>query len=383
MHTNNKSLSKVTRWMAWLLILLILTGCASTQPAPADSTQPETPMAQEDPLEEVAEPQIDAGKWITDAVGREVLVPDKIQRVACLYAFSGYAVTLLGDGDKIVATPGGLKRDRLLAMVNPAIEEVSVPRAGGTINVEELLNLKPDLVFVSIETAADDREMDKMDKTGIPFLVVDFTSIEDQMANIAFIGEAMGRIQEAQAFNAYYQSVIDRVEGVLAQVPMGDRVTVYHSINEATRTDIKGSLSAQWTNIAGANNVAMNQDLRFVDNKYFAALEQILLWDPEVMIVNEPDVVKYILTNPQWATLQAVKQQKVYQLPQGISRWGHPGAVETPLAILWTAKTLYPELFEDMDLKEEIQHFYRTFLAFDLEDDLTEQILQGGLRDPK
>ncbi len=39
------------------------------------------------------------------------------------------------------------------------------------------------------------------------------------------------------------------------------------------------------------------------------------------------------------------KNHCAYQAPIGISRWGHPGSLETPLAVLWTAKTVYPDKF--------------------------------------
>ena len=72
-----------------------------------------------------------------------------------------------------------------------------------------------------------------------------------------------------------------------------------------------------------------------------------MLWDPEVIIVNEAGVADYIMTNKQWSSLSAVKKNKVYQMPIGISRWGTHSL--EPLAILWTARTLYPDLFADID----------------------------------
>ena len=63
-----------------------------------------------------------------------------------------------------------------------------------------------------------------------------------------------------------------------------------------------------------------------------------MLWNPEVIIANRKPPWDLIL-GAQWSGIDAVQNGRVYQLPQGISRWGHPGSVETPLAILWTAKT--------------------------------------------
>lgn len=118
-----------------------------------------------------------------------------------------------------------------------------------------------------------------------------------------------------------------------------------------------------------------------VEGKNFAGLEQILLWNPDVIIVNEPGVADYIRHNPQWAPLKAVKYGKVYQMPIGISRWGHPGGIETPLAVLWTAKTVYPQYFSDLDVKSEARRFYKEFYNYSVSDEMLNQILAGkGMR---
>ena len=71
-------------------------------------------------------------------------------------------------------------------------------------------------------------------------------------------------------------------------------------------------------------------------------------------------------------------------MPIGISRWGHPGSIETPLAILWAAKQIYPEKFNDLDMAAETKTFYKDFFEYNLSDDLAVKILSGKLvRKPK
>ena len=75
--------------------------------------------------------------------------------------------------------------------------------------------------------------------------------------------------------------------------------------------------------------------------------------------------------------MKAVMNNKVFQMPIGISRWGHPGSIETPLAILWAAKTLYPDLFKDINIRTETRQYYKRFFDYELSDKLLEQILSG------
>lgn len=322
---------------------------------------------------------------VTDSIGRQVIIPAKVERVACLYAFSGHVVTMLGKSSTIVAVNDGLQRDVLLTEISPGIKKARVPTSSGAINIEELLNAKPDIAFISGDTAQNEGEVEKLRKIKLPYLVVDYGNIVEQKFAIRMIGQAVGAEDKALRYNAYYQSSMDSVQAKVKDISFEDRVKVYHSVNEATRTDVLGTLPADWTQIAGAVNVSVNERLKVIEgSKYIASIEQILLWNPQVILVNEAGVADYIRGNSQWSNIQAVKNGKVFQMPNGISRWGHPGSLETPLAILWSAKTLYPELFPDLDMKKIVKEFYMEFFNYPLTDDLVTRVLNGeGMRIPK
>lgn len=322
---------------------------------------------------------------VTDSIGRKVAIPAKVERIACLYAFTGHVVTMLGKSADIVAVVDGLKRDVLLTEISPGIKNALVPSSEGTINIEELLRARPDLVFISGDMAKNEGEVEKLRKSKLPYLVVDYRNIKEQEYAIQMIGQAVGAEDKAKKYNDYYQASIERVQAQVKDIPLGERVRVYHSVNEATRTDVKDTLPADWIQEAGAFNVSVNDRLKVLDgNKYFASLEQILLWNPQVILVNEAGVADYILGNSQWAEIAAVKNRKVFQMPNGISRWGHPGSLETPLAILWTAKTLYPDRFSNLDMAKEAQSFYNEFFNDPLTDEVVAQVLSGkGMRIPK
>jgi iron complex transport system substrate-binding protein len=318
---------------------------------------------------------------LTDFTGRQVVAPAEVERIGCLYAFTGHVLAMLGRGNDIVAVVEGLKRDVILNELCPNIKNALVPSTSGAINLEELVKADPDLVFIRIDTASNEGEVAKLEKSAIPYLVVEYRNMAEQMYMIEMIGQAVGEHERALRYNEYYQSCIDRVQAKVKDIPMEERVRVYHSVNEATRTDAKDTLPADWTQVVGAINVSLDQELKFIEDKYFAGLEQILLWDPDVIIANEAGVANYIMTNKQWSSLGAVKNHKVYQMPNGISRWGHPGSLETPLAILWTAKTLYPEMFYDIDMAAETKYYYREFFNYSISDQEAGQVLSGlGMR---
>lgn len=325
-----------------------------------------------------------ATRTVTDCFNRNVVIPRKIETVACLYAFSTHVVTMLGEDDRIVAVVEGSKRDRLLNEISPDISNLATPSNEGTINIEELLAADPDVVFLKGDTAVLDDETAKLDLFSIPYIVIDFESISSQMRAIEVIGEVLEQQETAEAYNSYYRQVVNRTQARFADLEDHEKIRLFHSINEATRTDAAGTLMAEWTQVAGAANVSVGEELRIFENKYFAGIEQILAWNPDVIICNEYGVGNYILSNEKWSSLQAVKEGKVWTIPTGISRWGHPGGMETPLAILWTAKRLYPERTADLDIPEITRSFYSVFFDYDMDDELLEHILSGGrMRIPK
>jgi iron complex transport system substrate-binding protein len=51
---------------------------------------------------------------------------------------------------------------------------------------------------------------------------------------------------------------------------------------------------------------------------------------------------------------------------------------EQPLVLIWAAKTLYPDTFEDVDIPMEMKKFYRTFCNYEIPDSEVDYILSGG-----
>lgn len=320
-------------------------------------------------------------RTVVDSFGRQVEVPAVIERIACMYAFTGHVVAMLGRADDIVAVSNGLKRDVMLASMYPSIRKALVPKFQGAINIEELAKTRPDIVFVAAETGRNEAEFAKLDACGLSWVGVDFHSIEEQQHVIALIGRAVGASEQAEAYNRYYRRCIARAEEATATIAEKKRLRVYHATVEPTRTSPANSLPADWMRVAGAVNVASLDPPRFLDGKNSVGIEQIILWNPEVILVNEPGAADLIRKSPKWSAISAVANGRVHQLPIGISRWGHPGSLETPLAILWAAKALYPDRFRDLDMAQEVRHFYKTFFNYTLSDKMVGRIMEGkGMR---
>ena len=315
------------------------------------------------------------GIEITDCAGRTVIVPSDPQSICTLCPFSGPMIVILGFGDKITSTCNNVARSVLLSQKCPSIDDAVVVKNSGSMNAEEIMNLNTDLIFVNREMFDNPDEKLKLETMGIPYVVIDFETIDEQLDAVTILGNALHREDKAAAYVDWFRDAIKLVDETVSSVTNPPRI--YHSVNEAARTDPDGSYCAEWISHTKAINVSTESGTLTLDgNKAYTTLEQIYACDPEIIICNEAQVDDYILTDPKWTGLTAVIEGRVYQIPIGATRWGHPNSIETPLALLWLAKLLYPDLF-DFDLDAKIVEFYELFFDMTPDEELIESMKEG------
>ena len=178
---------------------------------------------------------------------------------------------MLGRGRDIVAVVPGLKRDRMLNELNPQLEHADVCSLDGVINIEELLKTAPDLVFLKGESAMMDSEVEKLERFGLPYVVIEYNSMKEQMEAVEIIAAVLGREEKGREYVSFYEDVIKKGRKLTKDLGEEERIRVYHSVNEAVRTDAPDTLPAEWLEVCGVENVSVGEELRFKDNKYFAS----------------------------------------------------------------------------------------------------------------
>ncbi|MBR4765795.1 MAG: ABC transporter substrate-binding protein, partial [Clostridia bacterium] len=256
---------------------------------------------------------------VTDSAGRKVSVPASPQSVCTLCPFSGPVIVMLGVGDKITSFTNNAARSRLLMQICPSLENAVVVKNSGSVNAEEILARNTDLIILNSGVYENETERAKIDAMGIPYIVIDYETVEDQLKAVEILGKAFGNEEKAQEYVSYFHSVIDRAEKGAKGTPK----RLYHSVNEAVRTDYDGSYCAEWIALTGVENVSVQSGKLSVEGeKAYTTLEQIYVWNPDIIICNEAQVDDYILSDSKWQGLSCVKNGEVYQIPIGITRWG-------------------------------------------------------------
>ncbi|WP_308301652.1 ABC transporter substrate-binding protein [Frankia umida] len=133
---------------------------------------------------------------VTDLSGAKVTVPTIINSIA--EQFPAHTVTdvMLGVGDKLVAIPQNVSTIPFMQTVQPSITKVpQLFRNGGMVNMEQLLQRKPDVV--SLISGGDTATPFK--NAGIPAVSMFFTKLDDITRSMTVAGETYGGAAAAKA----------------------------------------------------------------------------------------------------------------------------------------------------------------------------------------
>lgn len=314
-----------------------------------------------------ARPALAQTRTVTDAAGRKVTIPAKIEKVFA--AGTPAAITLYTlVPDKLAGWPDLIRGDR--ASYLPA-QYAALPVTGrltgraNTANVESVLKAKPDLVIdigtiAPIYASLADRVQQQ---TGIPYVLLD-GALTKAPALYRQLGEILDARQDAEPLATYATDMLVQVRDRVSYVPRTDRARVYYARGpEGLETGLAGSINAEMLDVVGAQNVAVTGEKR---NIATVSPEQILTWNPEDIVTIDRRFYQAVWQNPIWEDVDAVKFKRVFLAPDKPFGWfDSPPATNRLIGLKWLCNKLYNGLFTG-DFAAETHDFYRRFYHIDL-----------------
>lgn len=338
-------------------LILVLAGCGATnanESAASPAASPQASQAQ-------AAGDAGTGKTITDTNGRQVTVPEQIDKIADTWPAHNEVVTILGAGSKIVSTISTPKSVPWLYKVNPQMNNAVTAFTKSEAQMEEVLKNKPDIAFASTGSPL----IQPLENAGIPTVALNFTNFDEMKECFRLTGQILGddASRRADSFIDYLDGKLTEITAVTSKIPDSDKPKVLHIQSlSPLQVDGKDTMIQNWIEVAGGINAA--EELS--GNMKPVSLEQIISWNPDyIMIGSGLTDTDHIMDDPAWKTLNAVKYGHVYNNPSGAFLWDRYGA-EAALQIQWAAKTLHPDLFQGVDMVQETVSFYKQFLNYDL-----------------
>lgn len=336
--------------------------------------------------------RIRGGREIVDDAGRTVTIPakDDLERIfftsalAEIFCFTVDPDMAIGTGYQFTPQEFELLPARLAEL--PYLGSLS---GGGEIDRESLLVEDVQLIFSVSGTPLTEANISDAEKlqgmTEIPVVLVD-GSFERIAAAYRLLGECMGRESRAEELAVYCERVFAEVSDAVAKVPESERVSVYYAEGpEGLQTEPSISMHAVALSMAGAVNVAQVPLTTGVGMSN-VSLEQVLQWDPEVIVAWDDEVRggadDDIRTNPDWAPIRAVKDGRVYTMPNIPFAWlDRPPGVNRLIGIQWMANLLYPQAY-DIDIIEVTKDFYSKMYWVEIDDARVIEILGNSYPPP-
>ncbi len=329
-----------------LALLMVLSLCATA----AADTQPAT-------------------RAFTDSVGRTVELPKDLEKVA-----------VSGPLAQIVLF--ALCPDRLVGIANNWDETAAqffdakyydLPILGqlyggkGELNLETLLSSGAQVVIdVGEPKGTIVEDLDALqEQTGIPF--VHITALTATMGDAyRKLGELLNMPEEAEALAAYCDRVYARTLEIAGSVEKKN--LLYITGDQGLNVIAQGSYHGEIIDLL-SNNLAVVESPSSKGTGNEVDMEQILLWNPEVILFSPGSIYSDVANRPEWQTVAAIRNGAYYEVPFGPYNWmGFPPSVQRYLGMMWMSQLLYPETAQ-YDLygavKEYFELFYHCGITFE------------------
>jgi len=365
-------------------VMLATTACQSSSNSTA-SSKSESAITSTGETESSSKEATKGTRIIKDQLGFDVELPPAkdIKRIAIhklLPLPSVYVVYKGGNVDGLISMPPdslNAAKNSILAKYAPDILNVSIDYyKGGELNMEELLKLKPDVVFY----AGGEEERQQFVNAGIP--AVGFSTvtpngpntIETLNAWISLMEQVFEEGSKVTGITEYAKEAQDEINKRLADIPEDQRKKVLMIGHYSDTNFTLGGFSDYWISVTGGINVGKGTQGN-------VNMEQVYSWAPDIMFIStlsdffpEDFYNNTTVEGADWSGVPAVINKQVYKFPLGMHRWWPP-STDAPLSLWWIAKTTYPEKFEDINIDEKIKEYYKKFYGMDLTDEDVNSIL--------
>lgn len=317
-----------------------------------------------------------AARTITDAAGRVVEIPDKVERVLAAGPPASVLVYVLAP-EKLagwVREPKAEEKAFLLPSVASLPVFGQLTGKGGTANIEAVLAAKPDIIIdVGTVNPTYVSLADKVQaQTGIPYILID-GAFAKSGAMLRETGAMLGVEARAEVLAAYADEKLAALEKGLAGIPQDKRPAVYYGRGaEGLETGLAGSINMELLEAVGARNVAAAAGKGGLTQ---VSLEQILSWKPDAILAASPKFARAVKDDPLWAELDAVKAGHIHATPSLPFGWiDSPPGLNRLIGVAWLEHTLYPEAFPAV-LDAEVRTFFKLFYQVELSDAQLETLL--------
>lgn len=305
-------------------------------------------------------------RTFTDSLGREVYLPETVEKIAVsgpsaqIMLFALCPEKLVGVAEEWDAS----------AKEFLATEYYDLPLLGqlyggkGELNLETLLASGAQVVIDVGEpkdTAKEDLDALQA-QTGIPFVHITAT-LENTPEAYRMLGELTGSEDAAETLASFCGGIYE--EAVRLSQTVEKTSALYVTGTQGHHVIARDSYHSEILDMM-CDNLAVVDSPTAKGSGNEVGLEQIMVWDPEVLIFSDQSVYDTVAEDPAWQTLSAVQSGRYYEVPAAPYNWmGFPPSVQRSLGLAWLGELLYSDTCA-FDFAQTMTEAYRLFFHCDL-----------------
>lgn len=317
----------------------------------------------------------------TDTTGRTVDVPTKITRIVPSGSLAQMALFALAP-EKFVGITSAWTDLNKQYLDTKYLELPVLGQFYGmkNLNLEEVAKVDPQIIIDigdAKKTVVEDMDTIQA-QVGIPAVHIEGTM--DKMPEAyRTLGKLLGMTKEAEALAKYCEGVNNDTKTIMDKVGETGKVKVVYCMGDNGLNVIaKGSIHAEVIDKVG-NNVAVLDTVTSMGTGDTVSMEQLMLWDPDVIIFAPGSIYSTVASDPTWQQLTAIKNGKYYEVPNGPYNWmGGPPSVNRYMGEIWMTQLLYPDQAK-YKMYDEAKEYYKLFYHCDLTQDQYNALVANSL----
>ena len=328
-----------------------------------------------------------ATRIVVDTWGREVEIPEKVEKIVCLGSGAPRIAAYLNVMDLLVGAEDHDKKGQTVLrdytmVYHDDIKDLPAVGAGGGSGAnngyaEQIIEAQPDVILAGFSQEA---AVELENQTGIPVVCVRYLSKnfvdESFYAAMRVFAEVVGAEERCEMVLQYIDDCKKDLNDRTKDIPASEKKTAYTgAVTFSGRHGFAGTY-ANFGPFMGINGLNVADEVQDV-NYFETDLEKVLQWDPDVIFLDpgNMDLVNdEYNTNPGYFdSLRAVQEGNVYTMPS-FNNCG-TNVTYALMDAYYAGIVLYPEAFADVNMETIGGEILQTILGENFFDEME----KGGL----
>lgn len=343
-------MKKIIALLTALAIIFCFAGCSQ------NSTE-DTNTGDNSVVAQSENSQVSYPLTIQDQAGRSVVINEEPKTIVSGYYITTSILIALGQQDKLVGIEAKANTRNIYSL--SAQDLLSLPSVGTAkqFDLEQCASLNPDVVILPAKLES---VIPSLEELGITAVIVNPESTELMQETVKILSQVLNCVDRGNELLSYADNAISELKDSIGNE---NSPSVYFAGN-SSYLSTAGSKMYQNSLIenAGAVNIAAG-----IEDSYWSEIsyEQLIEWNPNYIIIasDAEYTVEDLMNDENLASLDAVRNGKVYKLPDNFESWDSP-VPSNFLGSIYIASKIHPDKVSNDYLKNAVSEFYSQFYGF-------------------